>query len=90
MVTVTVLSLEEAVNNLIGQVKDLKLSKNTGKSLISLLEQTVESLEQEDMDGAKDKLESFINQVEAQQGKKIASDDAERLIEAAQEILDLL
>ena len=88
--TLTVLTLEEAVNNLIGRVEESDLPKNTAKSLVSLLEQTVKSLEQEDMDGAKDKLESFINQVEAQRGKKIASDDADSLIEAAQEILDLL
>ena len=35
-------------------------------------------------------LEAFINEIEAQRGNKIPVDDADALIAAAQEIIDLL
>ena len=39
---------------------------------------------------AKNKLNDFTNQIEAQRGKKISEEDADVLVNDAQEIIDLI
>ena len=75
-----------------GQSKQSQVVKSG--SVISRLEPlSIEKLE--DGNAKNDKaavnsLEAFINAVEAQRGKKIPEADADDLIAAAQEIIDLL
>ena len=44
----------------------------------------------ENLTSAKNKLNTFINQVEAQRGKKISEEDADILINGAQEIIQMI
>ena len=71
----------------------LGLHKGTENSLLAKLNTAVEKLE--DGNAGNDAavvnlLEAFINVVEAQGGKKISWPDADGLIAAAQEIIELL
>ncbi len=82
-VNYSVISASTATGNLITQVNALNLEKNTAKSLVSLLQNVQADLAKNNKAGALDKLNSFISQVNAQRGKKISSSDADKLIAAA-------
>lgn len=75
------------------EIVALNLPQGTTNSLTAKLETAKKTLEDgnENNDGAAvNSLEAFINAVNAQRGKKISEEDAEALIEAAQQIIDLL
>lgn len=89
----TVISAPDAILNLAQDVYALNLPKGTANSLLAKLHEAYQKL----MDGndkndmaAINKLEAFINAVEAQRGKKIAEADADNLIALAQAIIDKL
>jgi hypothetical protein len=87
-VSITVLmSIPDQFTNLIGLVNAAGLEKNTAKSLISLLQNAAASYEKGDIDGALDKLNSFIAQVSALK-KKIPQPGA--LIDAANALITAL
>lgn len=83
----------ELIVHLAQDVYALNLPKGTANSLLAKLHEAYQKL----MDGndkndvaAINKLEAFINAVEAQRGKKIAEADADALITLAQAIIDKL
>lgn len=80
----------ELCADLIVQVEDLGLRKGTENSLVSKLENAIDSMRKGQTNAAANKLSAFINTVEAQQGKKIPEDDANALMAAAQEIIAVL
>ena len=65
----------------------------SGRGLLAKLETAIEKLSDETVENdaaAVNSLQAFINSVEAQSGKKISEDDADALITAAQQIIDML
>jgi len=82
----------ELLQDLVEHVRSLDLHHGTENSLLSRLDaalMTLTDLVEGNDHAAVNILGAFINQVEAQRGKKIAEDDADELIAAAQEIIDL-
>ena len=57
-------------------------------SLISKLENAIESINMNNTGAAINKLEAFINEVEAKKGKVLTEEEADALISAAQWIID--
>ncbi len=57
-------------------------------SLVSKLEAAINSLDNGQEKVAINKLDAFINQVEAQRGKKLSEAEADSLILAAERIID--
>jgi hypothetical protein len=84
----TVLSPAEASEQIGENVEDLNLPGNTAKSLLSSLRNVVKSLDKDNKKAALGMLRAFINQVEAQMGKKISTEDGQALIDAALLIID--
>ncbi|MHC4440292.1 MAG: hypothetical protein ACYS3S_23330 [Planctomycetota bacterium] len=86
-------AVEILIEQLIAQVKALNLQQGISNSLDAKLDAVKKALDDvnENNDAAGiNALETFINAVEAQRGNKILDEDADALIEAAQEIIDLL
>jgi hypothetical protein len=63
------------------------LHKGTENSLVSKVENAIKSLEKGDCDVAINQLQAFINEIEAQRGKKISEELAEMLIQYAQNVI---
>jgi hypothetical protein len=85
--------VEILIEQLIAQVKALNLQQGISNSLDAKLDAVKKALDDvnDNNDAAAiNALETFINAVEAQRGNKILDEDADALIEAAQEIIDLL
>jgi hypothetical protein len=83
----------ELLLDLTDYLDELSLHKGIAGSLQSKLEAALQLLEDgnENNDGAAvNLLEAFINAARAQYGKKIPTADADILITAAQEIIELL
>jgi len=77
----------DRVEDLPGIVEGLNLEEGIETSLVSKIENAIQSLEKGNQGAAINKLEAFINQVEALKGKKILVEDAEMLIEYAESII---
>jgi len=75
------------IEPLIDQVEVLDLPKGTENSLNAKLKNAAKKLEEQNIGAAINLLQAFINEVEAQQGKKIPDAEAKTLIDAAQEII---
>jgi hypothetical protein len=71
-------------------VIDLDLPKGIENSLVSKLEAAIDSLNRGQDKAARNQLNAFINLVEAQRGKQISDTDADALITAALDIIELL
>ncbi|WP_152421367.1 bifunctional metallophosphatase/5'-nucleotidase [Natronococcus amylolyticus] len=69
------------------RVAALDLHRGTENSLTSTLENAANSFDRANETAAANRLCAFINQVEAQRGKKIDEADADDLIERAEEII---
>ena len=83
----------ELLENLAQDVVDLNLHSGIENSLDAKLDAALKALDDlnENNDvAAFNSLEAFINAVEAQRGNKIPEADADDLIAAAQQIIDLL
>lgn len=81
------------LHNLAQKVIALNLQKGISNSLDAKLYaalQALDDLKENNDVAAINALQAFINAVEAQRGKKISQEDADDLIAAAQEIIDLL
>ena len=66
----------------------MELPSGTENSLTSKLENAIDSLDNDKDTAGVNQLEAFINQVEAQRGKKLTEEEADALIAAAQWIID--
>ncbi|MHC4326079.1 MAG: FIMAH domain-containing protein [Planctomycetota bacterium] len=86
-------AVEILIEQLIAQVKALNLQHGISNSLDTKLDAVKKALDDinENNDAAAiNAIEAFINAVNAQRGGKIPEADADALIEAAQQIIDLL
>jgi|GEM_PF-5357053 len=68
-------------------IEGLNLQKGTANSLLTKIENAIKSLEKGNIQAANGQLKAFINEVNAQSGKKIPSDIAEILKEKVQGII---
>jgi hypothetical protein len=78
----------QLIENLAAQIQNLDppLPPGTEKSLLNKLNEALAALDAGDTVLAQSKLQDFINQVNAQSGKKIPTGQASTLINAAREI----
>src|SRR5574341_183224 len=93
--TVTVLTHQQATQDIIDQVVDLintgSLNKGQGKALIAKLQAAIDSLDQGNPQAALHQLEAFINQVEAYVDSGVLTpEEARPLIDAARDLIALL
>ncbi|MCK5526664.1 MAG: tandem-95 repeat protein, partial [Candidatus Latescibacteria bacterium] len=75
---------------LIAYVISLDLLKGIEKSLTSKLNNVIKSLEKGNDRAAINQLGAFINEVEAQRGKKLTEADADALMAAAHQIIEVI
>jgi len=89
--TVTVLNPSRGLGELTDLVWDFLNDKpGTACSLVTKLEQAIKKLEQGNEKAAINQVEAFINEVEAQRGKKLTNEEADLLIERAEQLRALL
>ncbi len=84
---------EELIQQLISLAEALNLNQGINNSLDSKLQNALAALEAANAGQRQDavnKMQAFINGIEAQRGNKIPEADADSLIAAAQQIIDLL
>ena len=81
--TVTILGAEEQTQVIIDLVDDFNLDRGTANSLLAKLNNATRALNRDRESAACEMLGAFINQVEAQSGKKLTADQADALIQAA-------
>jgi subtilisin-like proprotein convertase family protein len=81
---------EQAIADLRDVVAGLDIHHGIANALDSKLEEALDALEADDTAGACDSLQAFLNQVAAQDGKKLTEAQADELSEAATEIRTLL
>ena len=86
--TVTVQTPAEATTDLITRVESLELSSGIENGLTSKLDNAIEKLNKGNERTAVNQLNAFINQVKAQRGKKIPTEEADALIAMAQRIIE--
>jgi ELWxxDGT repeat protein len=92
-VAIHVMSESEAIANLAALVASFNLQQGIANSLDQKLQNVLEALNSANAGNRQDaanKLQSFINEVEAQRDKKLTSAQADQLIAAAQRILAVL
>jgi parallel beta-helix repeat protein len=82
-------SIDGTINALIRTVRSWELHKGIENSLTSKLDSAIHLLSKGNGNGAIHKLLDFINQVEAQRGKKMTGEQADYLVAEAQKIIDL-
>ena len=83
-------SVEAKLENLINDVEAINFENGISNSLIKKLDNALAACLAENADQRQDainKMEAFINSVEAQQGKKISDADADYLVAAAEAII---
>lgn len=83
-------SVCDAIDGLIGTVENLGLPNGLENALVSKLEGALSKFESGNNNAAVGKLNAFINQINAQSGKKIETEDADALIATAQAIIDAI
>jgi len=91
--TCTIVTPQMLVEILKGDLDDIELPEGIKKGLLSKLgtaSKVLGDLNQKNDVAAVNVLQAFINQVEAQRGKKISESDADKLINRAQEIILVL
>ncbi len=89
-VTVAVQSPEEATEEIIGLVDDLGLPQGMTNSLTAKLDSVIVSLQNGNTAAALNQLNAFINQCNAQRGKKLTEAQADLLIAEAQRIINAI
>lgn len=78
----------QQTNNLVNTVNGLNLDQGTASSLDAKLAAALSSLNSGDGKTAKNQLNAFINEINAQTGKKISTSEAGLLIPAVQNIIN--
>jgi len=80
-------SPESAIETLIGDIESLDLPGGLENGLTKKLENALSSLERGNVGAAVNRIQAFINQVDAQRGKKLTDEQADALIAEAEAIL---
>jgi hypothetical protein len=88
-ISVTVLTPEQAVQSLIGDLEALNLADGIETSFISKLDNSIKSIIN-DRPAASGQISAFINEVEAQRGKELTEEQADYLIGFAQRLVEVL
>jgi hypothetical protein len=83
-----VISPAEQIHNLINTVNEMNLSYGMSTSLVAKLNTVIDSLSKGNCISATNELNAFINEVNAQSGKKISQAQANSLLSGAKNILD--
>ncbi|MDP2728906.1 MAG: hypothetical protein Q8O55_00260 [Dehalococcoidales bacterium] len=78
---------QEMTEDLIGVVSSLGLPQGIENSLTSKLSNVIKSLGKGQTDAAINQLNAFINEVQAQSGKKLSEAQASDLVDKAQDII---
>jgi hypothetical protein len=81
---------KESTQKLIETIKTWNLPKGTENSLTSKLQNAIQSLEKGQQNAAINKLNAFINEVQAQRNKKLTNEQANMLIAEAQRIINTI
>lgn len=89
-ITVTPPPVAAQIQSLIVQVRSLGLPHGTENSLLAKLNAALASVNRGDIGSAEGQLGAFMNEVNAQRGKKISEQDADALIAAAQAIIGVI
>ena len=71
-------------------IAEMNLPVNVASSLLPKIDGALSSIVEGNDNTATNKLQAFINAVGAQSGKKIPKEDADKLIEYAESIIDSL
>jgi CRISPR/Cas system CSM-associated protein Csm2 small subunit len=88
-VAVTVVEATAAIDDTISLVEDMGLPAKVEEKLVELLEEAMDKLDDGNWAGAEKKLDKFIDEVTAKNGKgKLTDAQAEELIAAAEWIID--
>ena len=87
---VTVESNGVTIEEIIEDIAEMDLPKGLETSLQSKLENALDALNNNQTDAAINKINAFINQVEAQRGNKLTEVQADYLVTAAQAIIGSL
>jgi hypothetical protein len=88
--TVTVKSASQQTSDLLTKVQSLPVDPTTRNNLVSIMQSAQTAIAKGDKAAACDKLTSFISQVQAQSGKKLATKTADGLIADAARIKAVL
>jgi parallel beta-helix repeat protein len=83
-------SPEDSIDELIAEIEGMSLSEGCEESLLGKLADVLDSIDEEEHKTAQNQLEAFINQVEAQRGKKLTEAQADQLVEAAEMVIYML
>ena len=78
----------EDLEDLIEDIEEMDIHHGIENSLIKKLENVIKKLEKGNYDAAINQLNAFINEVEAQRGKKLTEDQADYLIMMAEKIIE--
>jgi hypothetical protein len=89
-ITVQAADPEQAIADLRDLLASFGIQPGTANALDGKLEDALAALAADDTAGACDSLRAFLNQVEAQSGKKLTTDQADQLADPANEIRALL
>jgi hypothetical protein len=84
---ITVLSPKDGVSRLMDMVRALGLDHGIENSLLAKLGNALDAMERGNYHAAENMLNAFINEVQAQSGKKINASDADVLIQWALDII---
>jgi hypothetical protein len=85
---ITVLSPKDGVSRLMDMVRALGLDHGIENSLLAKLGNALDAMERGNYRPAENQLNAFINEVQAQSGKKINPSDADVLIQWAMDIIN--
>ena len=80
----------EMINDVIEDIEDMGLCHGIENSLTQKLNNVIQSLGNGQTNAAINQLNAFINQVEAQRGKKLTDEQADALVNVAQQIIDYI
>jgi Secretion system C-terminal sorting domain/FIMAH domain len=83
-------TIELAIEDLESIIFELDLPSGTENSLVKSLVNVIKSLEKGNEASAVNQLESLINKIEAQRGKKLTEEEADNLITEVQKIIDAI
>ena len=81
---------EDSIDELIDDIEAMELHVGMEDSLVSKLEEVLDSIAEEEYKAASNQLGAFINQVEAQRGKKLTEEQADQLVTAAEIVIYML
>jgi hypothetical protein len=85
---ITILSPQDGVSRLMDMVRALGLAHGIENSLLAKLGNALDAMEHGNNNAAENMLDAFINEVQAQSGKKISQADADALIQWAMDIIN--